>query len=498
MPSPGAAPLFANHQGWGALANELRVHILKELDATDLLSCSKVARAFKTLVDKTPSLRYRLLLYAAGMRDGQPAGGSSVLKRLTLLEEYENTWKTGNIPIRQQPSRGHHKHGGLIVTLDCDQSQLDVLRPASFFSGVPERAWHADLSNLLEQGGPDLDPGFGRAYAVDLAQDLLVLMVLPEVDPELEESAFPECHVLSLSGDGETHPLAARRDVYNGSNLGFSSPQADVEIVGDLIGCTVLGMDLCMSVYNWKTGLMIWCDSEWDEDMGEMEYHTRCHILDPTHVLKVSKYDLIVHRVAEEGKLIDGEIVCNLAMPALADGFEASYCASHIQRPPEMSDCSPHFECDPSLTVLVVEYDISRKSSLQRDNTKLIAVIPISTILARAHASLTTPKISWEDWGALGARLVLMPSRTSYSEHINVFGSRVTISVPRPSQQGMADVVVLDVREGVVHAEGSRSATECEGISILVLDRFTKEVTPVFKNPVEAKMPYRMRLQLAL
>ncbi len=123
------------------------------------------------------------------MRDGPPAGGSSVSKRLTLLEEYENTWKTGNIPIRQQPSRGHHKHGGLIVTLDCDESQLDVLRPASFFSGVPERAWHADLSNLLEQGGPDLDPGFGRAYAVDLAQDLLVLMVLPEVDPELEESA---------------------------------------------------------------------------------------------------------------------------------------------------------------------------------------------------------------------------------------------------------------------------------------------------------------------
>ncbi len=69
--------------------------------------------------------------------------------------------------------------------------------------------------------------------------------------------------MLSLSGKGATHPLAARGEIYGGSSLGLSSPEADVEIVGDLVGCTVLGMDIYMSVYNWKTGTPLWFDSEW-------------------------------------------------------------------------------------------------------------------------------------------------------------------------------------------------------------------------------------------
>ncbi len=40
--STGGGQLFANHRGWKSIANELRVHILQELDVTDLLSCSKV------------------------------------------------------------------------------------------------------------------------------------------------------------------------------------------------------------------------------------------------------------------------------------------------------------------------------------------------------------------------------------------------------------------------------------------------------------------------
>ncbi len=69
--------------------------------------------------------------------------------------------------------------------------------------------------------------------------------------------------MLSLSGNGATHPLAARRQlIYDESCLDWSSVEADIEIVGDLVGCTVLGSDVCMSVHNWKTGAMLWCDSE--------------------------------------------------------------------------------------------------------------------------------------------------------------------------------------------------------------------------------------------
>ncbi len=229
-----------------------------------------------------------------------------------------------------------------------------------------------------------------------------------------------------------------------------------------------------------------------------MAYHTRCHILDSTHVLKISKYDLTVYSMAANfGTSTTGELAWNLGMPALAEGFKATYRASYIQRPRETPDCSPYFECDPSVTVLVVKYDIYHESHRRQDRTMLIAVIPISTMLARARVPPTTPKIPWEDWGALGARLVLMPSRTSYYEHTDALGSRIVVSVPRrfKSEQGVVqlEVAVLDVREGVVHTEGSRSAAECERTStFLILDRFTEEDTPVFARPVEAKMPYRM------
>ncbi|TFK90483.1 hypothetical protein K466DRAFT_660756 [Polyporus arcularius HHB13444] len=385
--STGGGHLFAKHRGWGSLANELRVHILQELDVTDLLSCTKVARVFKTLINDTPSLRYRLLLHAAGMRAG-PRGGLSVLKRIALLEEYEKSWKAGNIPICQRPS-GDYEAGGVFMTLGRDQCQLDVRRPASFFSGVPEKAWTINLSELPEQGNAEFDPS--SRFAVDLAQDLLVLMELPVHDPE----KYPKCYVLSLSGKGATHPLAARGEIYCGSSLGLSSPEANVEIVGDLVGCTVLGMDIYMSVYNWKTGIPLWFNSEWDGDFNEMAYHTRCHILDSTHVLKISKYDLTVYSMAANfGTSTTGELAWHLGMPALAEGFKATYRASYIQRPRETPDCSPHFECDPSVTVLVVKYDIYHESHRRQDRTMLIAVIPISTMLARARVPPTTPKIS--------------------------------------------------------------------------------------------------------
>ncbi len=194
--------MFANNKGLGALANELLIRILGELDATDLVSCSKVRnnlvhlasmlltiercqvnRAFKTLVDEAPSLRNKLVFHAAGMREGPP-GGSSISERLAQLAEYESTWKTGTIPTGQRPSPDYSDAGGLFVNLDYDQSQLVIRRPASFFSGVPEKAWIVDLSQLPEQGGPELELLPSCSYAVDIAQDLLVLMVLPQDDEE--------------------------------------------------------------------------------------------------------------------------------------------------------------------------------------------------------------------------------------------------------------------------------------------------------------------------
>ncbi|RDX57111.1 hypothetical protein OH76DRAFT_1413662 [Lentinus brumalis] len=432
------------------------------------------------------------------MRDGPP-GGSSILQRLARLEEYESTWRASNIPIREQSSGGDPESGGLFVTLDRDQHRLDIRRPASFFSGIPEKAWTVDLSELPEHGGPDMRRVRSYGYAVDIAQDLLVLMVLEDDGPDLEE--YPQCYVLSLSGNGATHPLAARRQlIYDESCLDWSSVEADIEIVGDLVGCTVLGSDVCMSVHNWKTGAMLWCDSE--EGTEIIENHARCHILDPTHVLKISEYDLAVYRMAAKGGSTPGRLVCNLGMPAFADAFEVFHCGSYIQRPPQTPDCSPDFECDDGVTVLAVKYEICHESRPWQDRAILVAVIPITTILAQTPGALPPSRSRprqrfWSEWGAHGARLVLIPfNETTCSADICAFGSRVAISLSFPfsRQPGVVDVAVLDVREGVKHArDGSDAKREGTASSrLLVLDRFTEDDTPFFARSVEAKMPYRM------
>ena len=140
----------------------------------------QVARAFKKLIDGTPSLRYKLLLYATGMRDGPP-GGSSVTQRLERLEEYEATWNTKDTII-QDRGQGSFS-SGVFVTCDRQQYELNIRRPASLFSGIPEKTWTVDLSNLDDEGGPNFE--HISSYVVDVAQDLLVLTVLPNPpDPE--------------------------------------------------------------------------------------------------------------------------------------------------------------------------------------------------------------------------------------------------------------------------------------------------------------------------
>ncbi len=71
--------------------------------------------------------------------------------------------------------------------------------------------------------------------------------------------------MLSLFGKGATHPLAARRHFYDGFPVdGTYTIEADVEIVGDLIGCTVPNaMDISMSAYNWKAGATLWSELVW-------------------------------------------------------------------------------------------------------------------------------------------------------------------------------------------------------------------------------------------
>ncbi|KAI0752324.1 hypothetical protein C8Q80DRAFT_442137 [Daedaleopsis nitida] len=242
----------ARHTDLQAIPEELHSKILHELGGGDLLTCQKVCHLWKNIVENTSSLQYKIGLASAGMKDGPP-GRSSTRERSALLRKYQETWSSANgvshrtlsIPPN---SRVVEVIGDAFVYVVEEQGYQPVFylcQLASFFTGVPEKTWKVDVRDHFESH-EDI-----ASYAVDVAQDLVVVTML-------QENEFPECYLLSLSEGGAPHPLAKRRRLVGNSNLCFpidSGFQDEIAIVGDLLEWTVFGLDTQMHVFNWKTGM---------------------------------------------------------------------------------------------------------------------------------------------------------------------------------------------------------------------------------------------------
>ncbi|KAI0779344.1 hypothetical protein C8Q74DRAFT_1216891 [Fomes fomentarius] len=482
------------------LPTELQTRILEAVRGEDLLTCRKVCKTWRALIRDTSALQYAVRLVLTGMRDG-PQGGAPIPERLKALKAYEAAWDTNQVPIHTlaRPSKQYVScifTGGVFI-YETGDSCLKLHRPPSLLTGITERSWTVNYGVVFDDDS-DIDDQY--SCAVDVAQDLVVVT-------KLKRDEFPECHLLSLSSGSSTHPLAQRATLSDGSNLCFSIDiQEEIAIAGDFIEWTVHGMDTCMHVYNWKTGVVLWEDNICVTTFHgpEPEYGTRCRILNPSYVLKIVGLDINVypmrrHRSGEN----EFAAICQLQLPPLANQWTAGLPEVHMQRPPTYTDCRPHFEGNPEHTVMVLQYAVTNMNQ----ECSVVVFIPLSTILkvvqsASAEHGATASKggikiILWDDWVVHGARVVVLPVRP----RVSAMGSRVALAIPArhavlPLLPGEAqvrvqtshEVFLFDMHPYVRQAAVNDPVPTPPWIS----DCYTSEQTPIFQEPVRSTLPYRM------
>lgn len=249
-------------------------------------------------------------------------------------------------------------------------------------------------------------------------------------------------------------------------------------------------------------------------------YNNRCHILDSTHVARIVDTDMIVHAIQLDGSRDRNHSaghdpnaveLCKLQLPPLADGFKLVSVKCRVQRPPTYTDCAPHFQGDPALTVLVVEYVVSGPD---RERPTIVAIIPLSTILEavrRIEDSLPgrgkdkgkgkeTKAVPWDQFVDHGARIIVLPGvGEMYSEaQISTIGSKVAISFrSKTTKQSSKDLLLFDMHS-YPQAASVPEDPRIESGRVLISDCFTKNDTSMFRDPVRSTLPYRVaRMQVA-
>ncbi|KAH9903395.1 hypothetical protein C8Q73DRAFT_674536 [Cubamyces lactineus] len=480
------------------LAEELLVCILLELTPADLMSCIKVCRAMAQFIERTPAVQYKLQLGLAGMVDG-PASAAPVAKRLEQLRAYQAASLAGTLPIQvalydREYSWKRYRNGTYIHD---HASTLKLSRPASAFTGIQEK----DIG-CLNYMDSITDPDFSIGNcAVDSDQDLVVVT-------QLNLGEVPHMYFLSISEKGALHPLAARPHVEGLVELGISvDPEESLEIKGDLVAWSITTEIFQVFVYNWKTGQIVWECGDWNDDGDYI--HVRCYFLDATHIIVVQNTSLCIHEV-HPTKQIHDSLLCELELPALATNKVPHGVKSCLQWPPAHPGEAPLFKCDPSLTLLVLQFSACNnpKQSGHSDCKPFLALIPVSTMLAQVerirraqekglNASPPTSEprapsaVPWKEWSPSGACLLELkrPHKDGYGSDIHAMGSRVLVSPHEvTAKNGKEEAYILDAHPlaTAVHPTPNSSAE-----SPVVLKRRIDD-PEWFAEPVHNTLPCRV------
>jgi hypothetical protein len=212
---------------------------------------------FKSLIDETTTIQYRIALFASGSEDGPP-GDLTISKRLELLRIYEVSWKNlewneyNTIPSKvPSPIRGIWEFYGNVWAYCRGAANIEFIQLPSHLRGIPMRHWILRFDFEV------------REFGVDSSQDLLVTIENFEKyvwwsisRPFIFESCLTASdsnfliHLFILS-TGEKHPLAGSNAVVEYSTA-HNQLSHSVQISGDHIGIIFDGE---LVVWSWKTGV---------------------------------------------------------------------------------------------------------------------------------------------------------------------------------------------------------------------------------------------------
>ncbi|TFK45325.1 hypothetical protein OE88DRAFT_1740424 [Heliocybe sulcata] len=153
-----------------AIAPELVVIILRELDLSMLIRCKRVCTDLKRIIDDSVALQYKIELAVAGMEDGPPSS-IDLAERLRRLQNYTKAWRDMAFsPSENIRFDGHYweLYGGVLATSAGDSTLIFNKLPGHA-RGIKSRQWRIE-----EVGFPIRD------FKMDPSQDLLVMLDFPE------------------------------------------------------------------------------------------------------------------------------------------------------------------------------------------------------------------------------------------------------------------------------------------------------------------------------
>jgi hypothetical protein len=231
---------------WSALPIELTLRIFAFFDPIGLVGFRRVNSFFKSLIDETTTLQYRIELFASGMVDGPP-GDLSTRERLELLRSYETSWKKieWNEHSTILSPHGHlWELYGNVWAHSRGSDAIDFVQLPSRLRGIPMRQWTLKF---------DFVP---RDFGMDPSQDLLVTIENFENTPNL-------CRIqLRTLSTGERHPLARGTAVVEytltGPEIRLDRWSYSIRTCGDYVGILfeehfVRRNELV--VWSWRTGV---------------------------------------------------------------------------------------------------------------------------------------------------------------------------------------------------------------------------------------------------
>ncbi|KAN0136222.1 hypothetical protein V8E53_006082 [Lactarius tabidus] len=237
---------------WSALPIELTLRILTFFHPTELVNIRRVNRFFKSLIDETTTIQYRITLFASGMEDGPP-GDLTTSERLDLLRRYEVSWKNtewNEYKIITWPLRGWfgvwESYGNVLARNSGIQGRIDFVQLPSRLCGIPMRQWTLSFDFVV------------REFGLDASQDLLV--ATKDVENVPTGGGTSLIHLRSLS-TGENHALAENAVLeYTQTDLAHSP--LSVQLSGEYVGIlfTVQGENETewtkeVVVWSWRTGV---------------------------------------------------------------------------------------------------------------------------------------------------------------------------------------------------------------------------------------------------
>ncbi|KAI0336732.1 hypothetical protein GY45DRAFT_1365691 [Cubamyces sp. BRFM 1775] len=453
------------------LPEELLVRILGIIDLSWIVTCSKVCRRFVQVIGETTELRYRLELALAGMVDGPP---SAIPKRdrLTALQAYRKAWESGQHPFQIMRVPDHHEllrttpAGPFAIFWVRERWIMHLYRAPSTFCGITEKSMVLDFEQHVFEGLRLRKSEFG----VDFEQGLLWCT------PVLEEAytRFRECRLFCLDDHAAIHPLSAQPSYRFHPPAGHSlRPKTTnmFRVNGDLISLVSRSWvtdKRVITVFNWKTGVVVWNFSG--------DFAAEPYIISPTRIVVIDEERLTFRlfaidpdRQAHASPMTVDDCMFVLEPPELRESEGTMYSVEEIafQPPPSFPDCSPLFARNPALTVLAVVFSVYTDPKPGVPPTSLeshIMLVPMQTLLASYDFTSTNPSVPaagpsvggrvvpWGEWGPIGTRIIRI-DRLSYM--ISAIGAQCAIARRHPMHRWLFDIYIIEVF-ALAHEAASR------------------------------------------